>query len=71
VVGTGSTSIPDVANMLRDQALKTLQANSFHVTVRDRRDPRIPAGEAIETVPKAGFAAPRGSEVELDISAGR
>jgi hypothetical protein len=71
VVGTGSTSIPDVANMLRDQALKTLQANSFHVTMRDRRDPRIPAGEAIETVPKAGFAAPRGSEVELDISAGR
>jgi len=70
-VGTGATTIPDVAGMPRDQALKTLQNNSFHVATRDRRDPRIPAGSAIETVPRAGIAAPRGSDVELDISAGR
>ena len=49
VVGTGSTAIPDVTNLPRDQAIKTLQNNSFHVTTRDRRDPRIPAGNAIGT----------------------
>jgi serine/threonine-protein kinase len=70
-VGTGSTTIPDVANMQRDQAVKTLQGNSFHVTVRDRRDPRVPAGVAIDTLPKAGNALPRGSDVELNVSSGR
>jgi eukaryotic-like serine/threonine-protein kinase len=70
-VGTGSTAIPDVANMPRDQALKTLQNNSFHVTVRDRRDPRVPAGAAIGTAPGAGTVLPRNSELELSISAGR
>ena len=70
-VGTGSTTIPDVANMARDQALKTLQNYSFHVTVRDRRDPRIPAGVAIGTVPAAGTVLARNSEIELSISAGR
>jgi beta-lactam-binding protein with PASTA domain len=70
-VGTGSTVIPDVANMPRDQALKTLQNNSFHVTVRDRRDPRVPAGAAIGTVPAAGTVQPRNSDIELSISAGR
>jgi serine/threonine-protein kinase len=70
-VGTGSTAIPDVSNMLRDQALQTLQNNSFHVTPRDRRDPRIPAGSAIGTNPPAGAVVPRGADVELDVSSGR
>jgi eukaryotic-like serine/threonine-protein kinase len=71
VVGTGFTTIPEVTEMPRDLALKALQTSSFHVTERDRHDPRILAGVAIETVPKAGLAAPRGSEVELDVSLGR
>ena len=71
LVGTGSTTIPEVANLPRDQALKVLQTNSFRVTVRDRRDPNIPAGSAIETVPKGGTVAPRGSVVELAVSTGR
>ena len=54
-----------------DQALKTLQGNSFRVTMRTRRDPNIPAGSAIETVPRAGSVAPRASVVELVVSAGR
>jgi beta-lactam-binding protein with PASTA domain len=70
-VGSGFTATPDVANMPRDQALRTLQNSSFHVTVRDRRDPRIAAGAAIGTVPPAGSVLARNSEVELDISAGR
>jgi len=70
-VGSGSTAIPDVANMNRDQAIKTLQSSSFKVTARDRRDPRVPQGNAIGTTPPAGTVLPRNSEIELSISAGR
>jgi hypothetical protein len=68
LVGSGATAVPDVSNMPRDQAVRTLQTNSFRVNVRDRRDPRIPAGVAIGTVPAAGSVQPRGSEIELDVS---
>jgi outer membrane biosynthesis protein TonB len=71
MVGTGSTPIPDVANMPADQAMRTLQNNSFHVTPRQRRDQRIPPGMAIETQPSAGAVVPRNSEVLLFISSGR
>ena len=57
--------------MPRDQAVRTLQTDSFRATERDRRDPRIAAGVAIGTLPQAGMVAPRNSEVELDVSAGR
>jgi serine/threonine-protein kinase len=70
-VGTGSTTVPDVSNLPRDLALQQLQASSFHVTSRDRRDPRVPAGAAIGTTPPAGAVLPRGSDVQLDISSGR
>jgi serine/threonine-protein kinase len=70
-VGTGSTSVPEVAGQSRDQASRTLQSNSFRTVLRDQRDPRVPAGAAIGTKPPAGTVLPRGSEVELDISQGR
>jgi serine/threonine-protein kinase len=70
-VGTGSTAVPDVANLPRDQAIQRLQGSSFRPTVRDQRDQRIPAGSAIGTKPPAGMILPRGTEVELDISSGR
>jgi serine/threonine-protein kinase len=71
LVATGSTTVPDVANMPRDQAIRTLQNNSFQVNVRDRRDARIQPGIAIGTNPPAGAVLPRGSQIELDISAPR
>jgi beta-lactam-binding protein with PASTA domain len=71
MVGTGSTSIPAVTNLPRDQAVTTLQNSSFHVTLRDRRDPRIPAGSAIASNPPAGTVLPRGSAIVLDVSSGR
>jgi serine/threonine-protein kinase len=71
LVGTGYTAVPEVANRPRDQAVKLLQDNSFRVLVQTRRDPRIAAGLAIGTQPGAGTPAPRGAEVELDLSAGR
>ncbi|MBV9597278.1 MAG: protein kinase [Chloroflexi bacterium] len=70
-VGTGSTAVPDVSSLARDQAVQTLQNNSFRVTLRDRKDPRIPSGFAVGTNPAAGAVLPRNSEVELDISSGR
>jgi len=70
-VGNGSTAIPAVTNLSRDQAVAMLQNNSFHVTPRDRRDPRIPAGVAIGTTPQAGSVLPRGSAIVLDVSSGR
>jgi serine/threonine-protein kinase len=70
MVGSGSTVVPDVNNMPRDQAAKALQSNSFRVVVRQRSDQRAP-GVAIGTVPPAGSVQPRGSEIELDISRGR
>jgi hypothetical protein len=71
LVGTGSTAIPDVSNMLRDQAIRTLQNNSFHVTVRDQRDQRVPNGTAVETRPPAGTVMTRNAEVQLTVSSGR
>jgi hypothetical protein len=71
LVGTGSTVIPDVSNMPRDQAIRALQNNSFHVTTREQRDGRVPAGSAIETRPAAGIVATRNSDVQLSISTGR
>jgi serine/threonine protein kinase len=71
IVGTGSTAIPAVTNLPRDQAVAVLQSNSFKVTVANRRDPRIPAGVAIATNPPAGTVLARGSNVELAISSGR
>lgn len=68
LVGTGSTAIPEVANMPRDQAARTLQNNSFQVVIRQQRDPRVPADAAIQTNPPAGTIAPRNSQVELIVS---
>jgi serine/threonine-protein kinase len=70
LVGTGSTAVPDVSNKPRDEAAKTLQSNSFHVVVREKRDGRVPGGVAIGTLPQAGSVQPRGSEIELDVSSG-
>jgi serine/threonine-protein kinase len=71
VVGTGSTPVPNVTGMPRDQAVRLLQTNSFRVQEREMKDPRVPAGSAIATKPGSGSVLPRGSEVELDISTGR
>jgi serine/threonine-protein kinase len=70
-VGTGSTVIPDVLNLPRDQAVRVLQNSSFHAIPRDVRDPRIPAGLAVGTKPVAGSVQPRNTDLELDVSAGR
>jgi serine/threonine-protein kinase len=71
LVGTGATTIPDVSNQPRDQAVRTLQNNSFRVLLRERRDPNVAPNAAIESRPSGGTIAPRGTEVELFISTGR
>ena len=71
MVGTGNVTVPDVAGRSQPQATRELQDNGFRVVTRERRDPRIPAGSAIDTRPAAGNEIPRGAEVELTISSGR
>ncbi len=71
LVGTGQTAVPDVANTPRDQATRTLASNSFRVSVQQRRDNRVPAGDAIGTNPPAGTVLPRGADVALVVSTGR
>jgi len=70
-VGTGATAIPDVTNLPSASAQQLLQNSSFRVVVRERRDPRVPAGAAIGTNPDAGAILPRNAVVQLDISSGR
>lgn len=71
IVGTGETPVPDVTGRPAEQARLLLQQNSFRVNAVNRRDPTIPAGSVIGTNPAAGTVIPRGSAVELSISAGR
>src|SRR5205807_9833019 len=54
MVGTGSTPVPNVEGQPRDQAVRTLQNNSFKVALRTRRDPRAADGVALATNPPAG-----------------
>ena len=71
MVGTGNVTVPNVAGRPQLQATRALQDDGFRVTTRERRDQTAPAGSAIETRPPAGNVIPRGSEVELTVSAGR
>jgi serine/threonine-protein kinase len=71
VVGTGSTAVPNVSSLPRDEAVRALQNSSFHVTVRQRRDPTIAMDMAIETSPSAGTVVTRNAEITLFVSSGR
>jgi serine/threonine-protein kinase len=64
-------AVPNVAGQSADQAARTLADQGFRLgATRSRRDPRIPAGAAVETQPAAGAVVPRGAPVDLVISAG-
>jgi serine/threonine protein kinase len=67
-VGTGNVEVPEVGGRTQQQAVRLLQDNGFRVSVRERRDPRVPSGAAIDTRPGAGAVVARGTEVELTIS---
>jgi serine/threonine-protein kinase len=68
MVGTGNVTVPDVAGRTQQQATRLLQDDGFRVTARERRDPRVPVGNAIETRPPAGTDIPRNAEVDLFVS---
>jgi serine/threonine-protein kinase len=70
-VGTGNVEVPEVGGRTQQQATRLLQDNGFRVSVRERRDPRVPFGAAIDTKPAAGAVVARGAEVELTISSAR
>jgi serine/threonine-protein kinase len=70
-VPTGNVAVPNVAGQSADQAARALAEQGFRLgNTRSRREPRIPAGVAVETQPAAGAVVPRGASVDLVISAG-
>jgi serine/threonine-protein kinase len=70
-VPTGNVAVPNVAGQSADQAARTLTDQGFRLgQTRSRRDPRIPAGAAVDTQPAAGTVVSRGAAVDLVISSG-
>jgi serine/threonine-protein kinase len=70
-VPTGNVAVPNVAGQSADQAARALGEQGFRVgATRSRREPRVPAGVVVETQPAAGTIVPRGTPVELVLSAG-
>jgi serine/threonine-protein kinase len=71
-VATGQVAVPDVTGKPREEALRMLYSAGFTVpVVRERKDNRVAAGNAVATLPEAGRVAARGSGVELTLSSGR
>jgi eukaryotic-like serine/threonine-protein kinase len=70
-VPTGNVPVPNVVGQPTDQAVRALAEQGFRIgATRTRRDPRAPAGITIDTQPAPGTIVPRGTAVELVISAG-
>jgi serine/threonine-protein kinase len=70
-VPTGNVPVPNVIGQPADQAARALGEQGFRIAAtRSRRDPRVPAGVTVETQPAGGTIVPRGTAVELIVSAG-
>jgi len=71
-VATGQVTVPDVGGRPRAEATSLLLQAGFRVpVVRERKNNRAPPGSALATSPAAGQVIPRGSDVELTVSADR
>ncbi len=63
-------AVPAVANQDQVQAQTALTTAGFQVTVVPTASPTVPAGKAIGTNPPAGTKAPKGSNIQLQVSTG-
>jgi beta-lactam-binding protein with PASTA domain len=68
--GPAPVAVPDVAKQTYDQAAAALSGAGFTVTRADVFDATIPKDQVVGTTPAAGTAAPRGSEVTINVSKG-
>jgi serine/threonine-protein kinase len=68
--GPAPVTVPDVAKQTYDQAAAALTGAGFTVTRADVFDATIPKDQVVGTTPAAGTAAPRGSQVTINLSKG-
>jgi serine/threonine-protein kinase len=62
--------VPDVTGSLLEEARKLLEAEGFVVEVTESPDEEADEGEVVDQDPAGGSDAPRGSTVQLTVSAG-
>ena len=62
--------IPTVSGMMESEAIATLRAKGFEVSVQVETSKEVESGRAIKTEPSTGTVAPIGSVVTLYISSG-
>ena len=68
--GPAPVTVPDVSKQTYDQASATLTGAGFTVTRADVFDATIPKDQVVGTTPAAGTAAPRGSQITINVSKG-
>jgi serine/threonine-protein kinase len=68
--GPAPVNVPDVSKQTYDQAAATLTGLGFTVTRADVFDATIPKDQVVGTDPGAGTAAPKGSQVTVNVSKG-
>lgn len=63
-------TVPAVANMSETEAALKLQSLGLQPNIAHPKDPKVPKGTAIRTVPDAGTQLAKGSGISLEISDG-
>jgi len=68
--GPAPVGVPDVSKQTYDQAAAALTGLGFTVARADVFDATIPKDQVVGTDPAAGAAAPKGSQVTINVSKG-
>ncbi|MDQ4491276.1 Stk1 family PASTA domain-containing Ser/Thr kinase [Sinomonas sp. ASV486] len=63
-------TVPSVTNMSETEAALKLQGLGLQPDIKHPKDPSVPKGKAIRTVPDAGTQLAKGASITLDISDG-
>lgn len=71
--GTGvndPTDVPDIAGMIKDQAIVELQNNDLQYKFTEQESDTVEEGKVIGTNPEVGSTVEKGTEIEVYISSG-
>ena len=69
--GPRSLAVPSVTGLTASKAKRRLENAGFNVREREKPDDKVPAGDAVETLPPEGTPTPLGSTVTLIVSTGK
>ncbi len=69
--GPRSVAVPSVTGLTASKAKRRLENAGFNVREREKPDDKVPAGDAVETLPPEGTPTPLGSTVTLIVSTGK